>query len=707
MALTIGGKRRRPGGGKPATPLTAQESLLERRIVMAMNMLASSMDTEAYAAAIANLDPDLLERLLTDITTGRLPQTLEPELMAVFQQTSRSELQRLIDKNPQARSPFSLLEPQGVRTPSGAIVPAGLAAPGQPTYLPRPDAFAYVDEVAADYARTRAGQLIQQINESNRLAIRQVITESFTTGRSIEDTTDVLKKIVGLHPRWAKAVIRRDQTIYTRLIRDGMTPGQARGVTDRSTRLYRGKLIHRRAEMIARTEVQSAQNWARQASWVAAEKQGLVDPRSQKEWLTAPAGSSRGRPCPICEELKGTRVPWNGAFPSGHAMPPAHPHCRCTAALVAPDRGLQGLPSQDMGSWLERLDEAYAELAEPAVAKMSRSEAGRYAANVRWGNRAGESAGGGSGGGGVPGPMDVPPDLQRVFDYATGRAREFSDPQEYDEALMALSRAAYRHAVSNGMEEFSYPHDGESEAGLYALAIKRRALDVKAQDDRFRRFSDDDLDTLKSEFDDWRDSGTVMLKVPGEHLDSILEDRVLNQFDTNDSRGAYDTDGRASQEGASFGIPPAAGGSDRPVYGFVGREGMEHPYAVAQYGEVTLVLKDTVRERTTVTLGDSLNTTATPLPMVGDVSARQVLDASEETFFSDTASLIVRNAEQDRSVLADGRIYMEAQIHGGVKPGDIKAIVFDGTMYEIDRDEVLGLAGRVAELGIEVTITED
>ena len=59
--------------------------------------------------------------------------------------------------------------------------------------------------------------------------------------------------------------------------------------------------------------------------------------------------------------VRGTRVPWNGAFSNGFMFPPAHPHCRCTVVLVPPSRGLEGLPSQDMASWLERLDQMYAD----------------------------------------------------------------------------------------------------------------------------------------------------------------------------------------------------------------------------------------------------------------------------------------------------------------------------------------------------------
>lgn len=107
--------------------------------------------------------------------------------------------------------------------------------------------------------------------------------------------------------------------------------------------------------MIARTELQMAQNMARQTGWDAAYKTGVMDGGSKKEWLAAPAGSRRGRPCDICAGLNGKRVQWNAAFPTGHIMPPAHPHCRCTAVLVPPSRGLSDMSGPEIDEWLTRV----------------------------------------------------------------------------------------------------------------------------------------------------------------------------------------------------------------------------------------------------------------------------------------------------------------------------------------------------------------
>lgn len=362
MALTIGGRRRkRPGGGPPATPLSPLEQRLVRRLVTVMNLLASSVDTDAYAAAIRDLDPDLLEQLLAGIDVQAFEPLMEDVLRSVVLEGGTAEARKVIREAPRiGQNPFTGLEYTGRTLPSGIIMP-GPTLPEMPDVEfvledPVDRMFRFVDQKATDYARTRSGQLVRAINDSNRLAIREVITKAFTGPRTVDQTARSLRQIVGLHPRWARAAENFHEKNYTRLIREGMSPDQAAATADSMTEKYRGKLIRRRAEMIARTEIQQAQNFGREASWVASDKAGLIDPRAEKEWLTAPSSSRYGPPCPICAELRGKRVPWNGTFANGHSMPPAHPNCRCTAAIVPPTRGLTGLPSQDMQSWIDRLD---------------------------------------------------------------------------------------------------------------------------------------------------------------------------------------------------------------------------------------------------------------------------------------------------------------------------------------------------------------
>ena len=86
--------------------------------------------------------------------------------------------------------------------------------------------------------------------------------------------------------------------------------------------------------MIARTEVQLAQNQGRYLGWQQSYESGLLDGGSTKMWITAYQDV-----CDECQELNGQVVSWNGAFTNGDIMPPAHPNCRCTAVVIPPDRG--------------------------------------------------------------------------------------------------------------------------------------------------------------------------------------------------------------------------------------------------------------------------------------------------------------------------------------------------------------------------------
>jgi hypothetical protein len=358
VALTRGGKRRL-GGGPPRTPLTAVEKALVERIARALRESRLVADLVTIERAIVALNPNGVEEIIRELSIVYLEARLADTLAAAYRRKAEEEFIRLMRNDATRNAP--ILQPQaGVRLPSGIIVPASLAPSFEPItefqINPVRDVITdYIDPAAVRYADVRGAQLVTDIDAANRTAVRYVIRDSLALGRSPADTARLLRDTVGLHTRWARAVVNYDEATMRQLIRAGMTPAQARAATDARVKTYRDRLIRRRAEMIARTEIQLAQNMARQTSWDASNKAGLLDGQSQKEWLVAPSGSRRGAPCDVCAGLNGKRVQWNAAFPTGHTMPPAHPHCRCTAVLIPPSRGLTGLPSQDMDRWLAEL----------------------------------------------------------------------------------------------------------------------------------------------------------------------------------------------------------------------------------------------------------------------------------------------------------------------------------------------------------------
>jgi hypothetical protein len=309
----------------------------------------------------------------------------------------------------------------------------------------------------------------------------------------------------------------------------------------------------------------------------------------------------------------------------------------------------------------------------------------------------------GSGGQGSGAVEEIPEELRKIFDYSAGRVKPLSEG-ERTEADDFLLNAARGWASKNGYSMNDAPHDQLSSATIYAGAVVRRAMDQRLQDEEWAETSEGDAAKVKEVFDAWRREGHVMVAVPSDYLDDILRDGVKNQFETGESGGVLDNDVRAVDELAHHGIRPGAPGEERPVYGYIGRPGEEHPLAVHNYGDVTLVLKDSARSRTTVTLGDSLNTHATPVPLDGEVTARQVSDASARTVFGNDHKVAAKHGSKP---LDRGVMYMEAQIMGGVRLEDISRIVF-GPNADIDVEGggVGMLANEMRPFGISVDVMD-
>jgi hypothetical protein len=100
----------------------------------------------------------------------------------------------------------------------------------------------------------------------------------------------------------------------------------------------------------------------------------------------------------------------------------------------------------------------------------------------------------------------------------------------------------------------------------------------------------------------------IQMQFPTPLADKLLESgRFKTQFETGDSMAIFDPEMRADAEFYGTGLPTDLDVQKRPVYGYVkSYEGQE--WAVAgQYGDLTFVLKDSVRQRTGYTVGDSLH----------------------------------------------------------------------------------------------------
>ena len=182
-------------------------------------------------------------------------------------------------------------------------------------------------------------------------------------------------------------------------------------------------------------------------------------------------------------------------------------------------------------------------------------------------------------------------------------------------------------------------------------------------------------------------------------LEKVLEDgRLKAQAETGTSAGALFEDGRAKFENKVFGTTSETAPEDRPIYGYLssrpaGGIGINMP--VDQYGEISLELKDDVRERATITGGDSIiamNVGKDPILYAEPLTAPTIRSA----YFNKEYP-----SRNDPSLLPSvdhASPYTEVQVWGQVTTDDIKKVWFyEGsyTQSASDRLDKLGIPWEV------------
>lgn len=171
---------------------------------------------------------------------------------------------------------------------------------------------------AVRWAEEHAAELVTDVTNGARDAIRAAVTDGVAGGLSRADVAKLVRASIGLTERDASAVISREVDLIER----GIDPADA----VRRAGRYADKLTRSRARTIARTETMRASNEGQAQLWKQAQDAGLLTGRERKVWITAD-------PCPICAALDGERVGLNEDFSIG-SDPPAHPNCRCTVGIV-------------------------------------------------------------------------------------------------------------------------------------------------------------------------------------------------------------------------------------------------------------------------------------------------------------------------------------------------------------------------------------
>jgi SPP1 gp7 family putative phage head morphogenesis protein len=189
------------------------------------------------------------------------------------------------------------------------------------------------------WVERHAAELVTEVTDATRKAIRQIISRVFVEGIPPREAAELLRKVVGLHSRDEEAIQNLRKTILDspggkvyagkraiRVPEKGMTKKALRDTLSK----YADRLHNRRALLIARTETIRGSNEGQNQLWRQAIDAGQLSRNANRVWIATPDE----RICPTCEALDGKIAPINGSFEGLYSSPPAHPACRCTTGLT-------------------------------------------------------------------------------------------------------------------------------------------------------------------------------------------------------------------------------------------------------------------------------------------------------------------------------------------------------------------------------------
>jgi hypothetical protein len=188
------------------------------------------------------------------------------------------------------------------------------------------------------------------------------------------------------------------------------------------------------------------------------------------------------------------------------------------------------------------------------------------------------------------------------------------------------------------------------------------------------------------------DESKIIVHAPMYAALSILEDgRIKSQFETKTSGGFLSPGIRTDVENRLFGYGGAGVPNElRPIYGGLAINPTDPndfvSNSTASYGMIGFVLKDGVKERTTITNEDSLIQSPNLSPVIMTGASPEALMASLSTRWTDFTGPLSRldlSASDVGRMIVGHNDYTEAQIHGGVTLDDVEKVVVDYRKIDI------------------------
>ena len=199
---------------------------------------------------------------------------------------------------------------------------------------------------AEKWVKKHVGDLVTQITEDSKQAIRSIALDGFENGNAPKKMAREIRQYIGLTDRDTKAVLNYRAKLED-MLAQGESPFKTKPLThekiDSMVDKYGKKKLRERSELIARTETIKSSNMGLQTIWEEAQKQGLISQGAKRKWITA----KDERVCSWCGPLHGNIVGMREDFTitanlteGSKALtytsltPPLHPACRCSMVLA-------------------------------------------------------------------------------------------------------------------------------------------------------------------------------------------------------------------------------------------------------------------------------------------------------------------------------------------------------------------------------------
>jgi len=413
-------------------------------------------------------------------------------------------------------------------------------------------------------------------------------------------------------------------------------------------------------------------------------------------------------PCDICAKNDGAIVPIGTSFPSGDTQPPAHPHCRCVLLPVIPGMeeepvipGAEITPMPDEMAYVGDAPQAspvinvadQTDVLPGATARNNEIEAEIENMRATLGKNVSD---------------------ERLIDAlrAEGSQGEIDNTDLYwpmkkkfetmgfspDDAAMQ-TQGVFLRTESYIENKRLKDYVTRQLTGFEASSAARYKARVEIVEKRL-------LSAMKD--------GKVTVAVDRGTLQKIFDDgKFKNQFETKKSGGLLDFSRRRKTEKAVLDIDANIPNPQRPIYGYISDNQTKLDFGMAadikenldtilsvwnsrtsQYGTIKVVLKDSVKNKTTATIGDSFGK---------NIIADNLLEAKPDL----NNMGLYRYGVPINNDITDFS-YFETQIKGGVTLDDVESIYlpFTGGKNDLTTEAIEEIRQMVKASGRDIKIIE-